>query len=312
MIDLHLHLDGSMRPTTVRELLEAKGMNPFAADEEAIAYFSRDTYDNLVDYLSRFKYPVLALQSFEAVKRAVLELADDAENSGVHYAEIRFAPLLLVTKDFSQEEAVLAAIEGVKAAREEIGGIRIGIILCCMRGADKEANAETIRLAHKYLGDVVCALDIAGDEEHYPMEIYEEEFKLARKLDIPFTIHAGEALGAENIWKALEMGAKRIGHGVRCIEDSTLVDYLARHEIPLEICPTSNIQTRVFGNTDYYPLKELLINEVHVTLNTDNMTISNTNLDKERDLCKRRFGLTDKDIELMNNFSKEAAFLAAN
>ena len=143
--------------------------------------------------------------------------------------------------------------------------IRIGLILCCMRGEDHEANIETVRVASKYYGNYVCALDLAGAEALYPTDYFNKEFELAKAEGIPFTIHAGEAAGPESIWRALEFGASRIGHGIRCLEDGALVDYLARHKIPLEICPTSNIQTKVYQSYDEYPVKELLLRGVHVT-----------------------------------------------
>ena len=155
----------------------------------------------------------------------------------------------------------------------------------------------------------MCALDLAGAEALFATDMFEEEFILARKYNIPFTIHAGEAAGPESIWKALEFGAARIGHGIRCIEDDILVDYLARHEISIEVCPISNMQTRVFGDMEEYPLKDLLQRGVHATLNTDNRTVSNTNIVKEREFVKKYCRISDKDIELMNEYAKKAAFI---
>ncbi|MCM1308471.1 MAG: adenosine deaminase [Butyrivibrio sp.] len=310
MIDLHLHLDGSMRPSTVREILSEQGIVRWRNDAEARAALCAPAdCRSLNDYLKCFGYPCQALRTSANIIRAVRELGEDLAEQDITYAEIRFAPLLLAEGGLSQEEAVEAAIEGARQAESECVGLRLGVILCCMRGAKHSANLATVEAARRYLGEYVCALDLAGAEALYATGLYEEELQLARRYGIPFTVHAGEAAGPESIWRALELGASRIGHGVRCIEDGALVDYLARYEIPLEVCPTSNMQTRVFGSGEEYPLKELLLNGVRATLNTDNMTVSSTNLFKEKEFVKTRFNITDKELELMEKYSAEAAFL---
>lgn len=310
MIDLHLHLDGSLRPTTVRELLCREGKDIFATDEEAERCLRvSDDCHNLNEYLEKFTYPCMILHSFSNIERAVYELAEDLHEQDVEYAEIRFAPQLSACDYLDQEGAILAAISGAKKAEEEIKDIRIGLILCCMRGTNHAANEETVRLAAKYLGQHVCAVDLAGAEGLYGTELFSGEFALAKKLDVPFTIHAGEAAGPESIWKALALGARRIGHGIRCIEDDVLVEYLERYRIPLEVCPISNMQTKVFTNLSDYPLKELLQRGVIVTINTDNRTVSNTTLDKEYDFLIRNCRITEEEIEIMKEYSKEAAFI---
>lgn len=308
MIDLHLHLDGSLRPGTVREILNKQGITHWENEAKACeALCVMDDCRDLNDYLSKFEYPCMALKTPENIERAFFELGEDLATQGLEYAEIRFAPQLS-TGIINEEEAVQAAIRGVKKA-ESAYDIRLGIILCCMRGTEHEHNLLTVEAAKKYLGSHVCALDLAGAEALYSTDKFEKEFKLAKKYDIPFTIHAGEASGAESIWKALEFGASRIGHGIRCVEDGALVDYLARYEIPLEVCPTSNMQTKVFSDIKIYPIKELLLNGVRVTLNTDNMTVSNTCLEDERTFVKKYCQITDEDIELMEQYSRKAAFL---
>ena len=308
MIDLHLHLDGSLRPETVRELLVDEGIDLSLEEVNAMLTVSKDCKD-LNDYLRTFEYPVKVLQKACNIERVVKELGMDLHAEGLTYAEVRFAPLLSTEAGLTIDEVVEAAIRGAVAAMDECRGFRMGLILCCMRGNNHEANMDTVRAAGKYLGDVVCALDLAGAEALYDTELFEEEFRLARELGVPFTIHAGEAAGPESIWKALEMGARRIGHGIRCIEDDALVEYLIRHEIPLEICPTSNMQTRVFGDMDEYPLKELFLMGVHTTLNTDNRTVSDTNLKAEREFAKKYCRMTDEELDAMEEYSYKARFL---
>lgn len=310
MIDLHLHLDGSLRPATVRELLHKMGKDVFSSDEEALDKLKvSDDCRDLNEYLDKFTYPLMVLQTEDNIERAVYELGLDLYGMGVEYAEIRFAPSLSTQKGLNEDAVVKATVNGAVKAEKECRNLRLGLILCCMRGNDHNPNFNTIETAGKYLGDHVCALDLAGAEAIYPTDGFEEEFRRAALKDIPFTIHAGEAAGPESIWKALEFGASRIGHGIRCIEDNTLVDYLARHEIPLEVCPTSNMQTKVFHDIKDYPIKELLLRGVHVTLNTDNMTVSGTNLSKERAFVSRHFDMTPKDLLLMEQYSRKAAFL---
>ena len=297
-----------MRPGTVRDILNKEGITHWENEAKACeALCVMDDCRDLNDYLSKFEYPCRALKTPEHIERAFFELGEDLYNQGISYGEIRFAPQLSIG-EINENEAVEAAIKGVKKAETEYD-IRLGIILCCMRTTEHEHNFLTVEAARKYLGEHVCAIDLAGAEGIYPTENFEQEFVMARKYDIPFTIHAGEAAGPESIWKALEFGASRIGHGIRCIEDGALIDYLARYEIPLEICPISNMQTRVYTDMRNYPLKELLLNGVCATLNTDNMTVSNTCLADQIKFVKTNCDITDEDIKLMEEYSKKAAFL---
>lgn len=309
MIDLHLHLDGSLRPATAWELLRYKNIINFNNIEEAKdALSAPEDCKDLNEYLKRFDYPIMILQQESEIIRAVKELGEDLFEEGVSYAEIRFAPMFSMKEGLPMESVVEAAIEGVRQVEKEYR-IKLELILCCMRGASEKDNMKTVECARKYFGNHVCALDLAGAEGLFPTELYRDVFHEARKHDIPFTIHAGEAAGPQSIWRALEFGAVRIGHGIRCVEDRALMDYLIRNEIALEVCPISNMQTKVYSNPDFYPLKELIESGVHVTLNTDNRTVSNTNLEKEREFAIDRLRLTEKDIKLMSEYSKKAAFV---
>ena len=171
--------------------------------------------------------------------------------------------------------------------------LHAGLILCAMRGADnKEANLETVRVAAKYLGKGVVALDLAGAEALFPTRDFEDVFALARELEVPFTIHAGEADGPDSIRTALAFGARRIGHGVRALEDAALVKELAEKRIPLECCPTSNLNTKMFPDMAHYPIRALLEAGVRATVNTDNMTVSDTTESKEFAKLEQAIGLT--------------------
>lgn len=312
MIELHLHLDGSLRPATVMDLAKEQGI---ALPTEDLETLTRDHLEvpvdctDLVEYLKRFDLPVRVLGTPDAMRRAARELTEDLAAEGYEYAEIRFAPQYANRTGCSQEEFVEAARDGLREALAAHPSMKAALLLCCMRGNDnREANLETIRLAARYLGGGICGADLAGAESLFPTGQYADVFALARKLDIPYTIHAGEAAGADSVRQALALGAWRIGHGVRAAEDEDLVRELAKRKIVLESCYTSNIQTKAFAEAARHPLRRLYEAGVHVTLNTDNRTVSNIRLADEIDKVKNAFGFTDNDVKVMQEYAGEAAF----
>lgn len=301
-IDLHLHLDGSLTPAFVIRQAKQQGVElPTWDERELLTYLSvpKDCRD-LNEYLEKFALPCSVLQTEEALTDAVTDLCRRLKEQGLVYAEIRFAPQLHLEKGLTQRQVVEAAVKGL--IQEE--GFEAKLILCCMRMGDNQAeNMETVNLAAEYLGEGVVAADLAGAEALFPTASFEEVFRIASERKVPFTIHAGEAAGPESIWEALRFGARRIGHGVRCLEDESLVAYLREHEIPLEVCPTSNFQTRAVEGV--YPLKKMLEKGLCVTLNTDNMTVSGTTLEQEFEFAKKELGLTEEEIEKLKvNVSK--------
>lgn len=311
-IDLHLHLDGSLSAGTILRLAEKDGVKLAAkTEEELLPYItvSRDCRD-LNEYLRCFEIPLMILQTEENLFTAAYELGRELRKKGLVYAEIRFAPQLHGRLGTTQEEAVQAVLAGLHKAMEESGDkICLRAILCCMRGEDThEANLETVRTAAGYLGKGVVAADLAGAEGLYPTGDFAEEFTLARDLGVPVTIHAGEADGPKSIWKALEFGAARIGHGVRAIEDEELMRELAARGIPLEMCPTSNLQTKAAERIVDYPLREYLRRGIKVTVNSDNMTVSDTWAGNEFSLLSKEYGLTEAEAELLYRNAEEAEF----
>ena len=187
--------------------------------------------------------------------------------------------------------------------------LRSNLILCCMRGKDnREENLETIRVAKECLWKGVGAVDLAGAEALFPTENFAGLFALAKELEIPYTIHAGEAVGPESVYKALEFGAKRIGHGVRSIEDENLMKRLAEEEITLELCPTSNLNTSIFSSYEEYPLRKLMEAGVKVTINTDNMTVSNTTVAAELQHMMEAVQLTEEEMHQLAENAASAAF----
>lgn len=311
-IDLHLHLDGSLRPDTVWELAKKQGIELPASSKEELVDYLRVPEDcgSLNEYLERFDLPLLVLQTADALERVTYELVEDLANQGLDYAEIRFAPQLSVKAGMTQDEAVEAAIKGLNRALLEYSSIKAGLILCFMRGADNQKeNEETLKTAKKYYGKGVVAVDLAGAEALFRTENYEGLFKKVKESGIACTIHAGEADGPESVRKALEFGAKRVGHGVRAIEDEELVQRIIRDKITLEVCPISNLHTKLAKDVYSHPIRRLFDMGVRVTVNTDNMTVSDTTLDREYAFLKKYYGFTDAELARMNEYAKEAAFI---
>ncbi|MBQ2541170.1 MAG: adenosine deaminase [Paludibacteraceae bacterium] len=307
LIDLHLHLDGSMPLLTARRLAKAQGVKIPETDEELKAMMSlTDDCKDLNDYLARFDLACSLLHTREALDSCAYELLCDLHQQGLIYAEIRFAPQKSCEKGLTQREAVQAVLDGIRRAP-----IPCGLILSMMRGDDRathKANLETVRIAKEFLGHGVVAIDLAGAEGLYPTRNFEYAFAEARKNKIPIIIHAGEAAGAESVWEAIQAGAVRIGHGVRGLEDQRVIDELIARGITLELCPTSNIDTGIYKSYADYPLRRLIDSGVKICINTDDMTVSNTDLQKEWKHLIETFQLHEFEIGHMLLNSVNASF----
>lgn len=308
MIELHCHLDGSITLEIAKKLAAFQNIELPAKNDEALLkkLSVPENCESLNDFLQCFGLPLRLLQTKEGISEAVRLVLEDLKSQGIIYAEIRFAPQLHQIQGLSQEEVILAALEGLKKS-----DLHANLILCLMRSDHaQEENAETVELAGKYLvkdGGVV-ALDLAGAEALFKTKDFEKEFKRAKELKIPFTIHAGEADGPESVWKAIEFGALRIGHGVRIFEDEKLLEYVIKNQIPLEMAPDSNRQTKAVEDMNSYPLKMYLEKGVKVTVNTDDPAICRTNLDKEFKYIEEKFGITSEQKKQMLKNAAEAAF----
>lgn len=310
LLDLHLHLDGSLSPELALTLAEREGCALPAKEPEfwkqrmQVPEGCRD----LNQYLSCFDVVLPLLQSADALYMAAADVARRLSRQGLFYGEVRFAPLLHGEKGLTQEGAVEAVVSGLQSGCEK--GRKLSVLLCCMRGAQEKANRHTVECARKYLGKGVVGLDLAGAEALYPTRLYREIFLQANRWDIPYTIHAGEAAGPESVWEALSFGAVRIGHGVRAGEDPNLLETLALEQIPLEFCPTSNLQTRAVSGWERYPLREFLQRGIRVTVNSDNATVSGTTVEKEFCRVIRELGVTEKEAASLVENALEAAFLS--
>lgn len=282
MIDLHLHLDGSLPIKTVIELAEIQNIALPANDEETLKKYLAvsPTAQSLNDYLKCFDLPLELLQSCAAVEFAVYELICELTKQGIVYSEIRFAPQLHTKNGQTQRDIIESAIKGLEKAESDFN-TKSNLILCTMRGGEEEENLLTVRLAAEYLGSGVCAVDLAGAEALYKTELYRNVFELAAELCVPFTIHAGEADGAQSVKTAVDFGARRIGHGVAAVNDSELLEEIKRRNISIECCLTSNLQTKAVSSLSQHPIKEFLRLGINATVNTDNMTVSDTTIEKE-------------------------------
>lgn len=310
-IDLHLHLDGAITSDIAKKLARLQNIKLLAENDEQLKKLLTvpDTCTSLNDFLKCFALPDALMMTQEGISEAVYLVAENIRQQGVIYAEIRFAPQNHTEKGMSQEEAVQAALEGLKRTE-----LKANIILCCMRGEGNEAaNYETLELTKKYLVEDggVTGMDLAGAEALYPTSKYAALFDKAREYGIPFTIHAGEAAGAESVRCAIEYGAARIGHGVRIREDDSVCELVKNKGIFLEMCPTSNRQTHAVENMKDYPFIKYLNEGIKVTLNTDDMAIEGITLAEEFRYIENEFGLTSEQKKIILNNAVDAAFTSA-
>ena len=297
-VELHLHLDGSIRPSTISEILNINL-------EEAKKLSTIETKcASLKEYLTKFDIPLKIMQTKENLERVAFELAQDLQKDDVIYAEIRFAPNKHLKSGLTLDEVVTAILKGLSQVP-----IKTNLILCMMRGDSYEQNLKVIKLAKKYLNHGVVAIVLAGSEASYPVNLYQELFEIAQKENIPFTIHAGEADGPLSVINAINLGAKRIGHGVRAIESEKALKLIKEKNITLEVCPKSNLDTNMYEKLSNHPIKKLYDMGLLVTINTDNHTVSNTNLTKSYQDLQEVFSFTKQDFLKMNENALQSAFL---
>ncbi len=315
-VDLHVHLDGSLRMETVlelaRDLPARKGKRRYSSAEIKKLLKPGKKYRSLVEYLKNFEITLSVLQTREALMRTAYELAEDCAAENVKYVEVRYSPLLHLEEKLKLPEVVESVNAGLKKAERDFG-IRTGLILCGIRHITPRLSYQLAELAVAYKRRGVVGFDLAGAEKDFPAKNHRRAFNLIINQNINSTVHAGEAFGPGSIAQALHYcGAHRIGHGVRLREDAELLNYVTDHRIPLELCLSSNLQTGVVKKMSDHPFKYYYEYGVRVTLNTDNRLISNTTVSKELHIACRHFNLSLialRDI-LINGF--KSAFLPYN
>lgn len=298
-VELHIHLDGSIRPSTAAYLLNK------SIEDVSNNMIASDKCEDLNEYLTKFDYPEKILQTKENLERVAYELALDLKKDNVIYAEIRFAPLKHIKEGLTLDSVVDSVLDGLSRVN-----IKTNLILCMMRNDTYSDNLKVIELASKYLNKGVGGIDLAGAEALYKTSSFKELFVMAKKYNIPFTIHSGEADGYDSILAAINFGATRIGHGIRTIEYDDLINLIIDNNILLEVCPTSNVQTNAVDKYTDHPIKKLIDKGVNVSINTDNRTVSNISLNLEYKKLQESFGFT-KELFIKTNLNAiEHAFVS--
>lgn len=308
--ELHVHLDGSLRPETMLELAAEYGKPMPASDPAALAdYMHVQDARNLVDYLARFETTLSVMQTADALERIAYELAEDLAKENVRYAEIRYSPILNIREGLPLTETVDAPLRGLKRAEEEFG-IRTGVIICGIRNMDPATSRDLADLTVAYKNRGVVAFDLAGAEYNYPAKKHKDAFYTVINKNMAATIHAGEAYGAESIHQALHYcRANRIGHGTRLFEDRDLMAHVRDFRIPIEICLTSNVQTRAVPSFAEHPLREYFDAGIHLSLNTDNRLMSATTVTEEYWRAHEHLGFTWEELKKIALMSFDSAFL---
>lgn len=304
--DLHVHLDGSMRIATILDLaLEQKVTLP-ASDPEKLAglIMAGDVCTSLTDYLRGFDITLSVLQTEEALYRAAIELVEDAAAENVRYMEVRYSPMLHMKRGLPLTTIVEAVLAGLRDGKEKFG-TRSGLIISALRQIDPKWSLRLAELAVAYKNKGVVGYDLAGAEDGFQARKHAASFHLIRSNNVNCTAHAGEAYGPESIHQALhDCGAHRIGHGTRLREDGDLLNFIADHRIPVEVCLKSNVQTRAVDSIEAHPIQFYQDFGVRVTLNTDNRLVTGTTVTDEYMLWIKHFDVGISDIRevIINGF----------
>ena len=309
--DLHVHLDGSLRLSTILELADKEKIVLPASDEDGLrkAMNLGRNCGSLVEYLKAFDVTLRVMQTADALTRIAYELAEDAARENVRYMEVRYAPMLHTQRGLKLTAVVEAVLEGLRAAQERFG-IESAVIICGIRNVSPESSLEMAELAVAYKGRGVVGFDLAGAEYDNPAKHHRTAFQLVRDNNINVTIHAGEAYGPESIAQAIHVcGAHRIGHGCRLRENGDLLHYVNDHRIALECCPSSNVQTGAIRDLPSHPLKLYKALGLRVTVNTDNRLVTDTTVSKELHLCHTHLGFTLEDLKAIVLSGFKSAFL---
>ena len=322
---LHDHLDGGLRPETIIEIAQQIGYKKLPTDDpKKLADWFEESCNShsLVRYLETFSHTIAVMQSKEAIVRVSRECAIDLARDGVVYAEVRGAPELFTEQGLTLDQVVEATLEGYKQGMAEAASegnkIRVESLLCGMRQNNR--SQEPAAAVVKYRNKGVVGFDIAGPEDGFPPTNQLETFEYLRKENAHFTIHAGEAYGLPSIWEAIQIcGAERLGHGVRIIDDidfsgdkpklGPLASYVRDRRIPLELCPTSNLQTGAAKTYSEHPIGILAKLRFRVTLNTDNRLMSRTSMSNEMSECVKSFGWKFADLQRVTVNALKSSFI---
>ncbi|GAA0822457.1 adenosine deaminase [Clostridium tertium] len=309
-IELHCHLDGSLRVETVIELAKKENIQLESYDYDYVKNLLtvEEDCDSLDEYLKRFDLPNEVLQTKENLRRASYELLEDAVKDNVKYIEVRFAPIFHTKKGLALEEIIESVIDGIRDAENKYD-IKGNVIISCIRGLDLEHVYESINASEKYLGKGVVAIDLAASEREDFAYEYIEAMKIAKEKGFRITIHAGETGFGKNVRDAINLlGAERIGHGVYIFNDDEAYKLVKENGITLEMCPKSNLDTKAVNSYEEHPIYKYHKDNIKVNLSTDNRTVSNINLNQETSKLVETFKVDIDDYKKIYINSVNAAF----
>jgi adenosine deaminase len=290
--DLHCHLDGSLRLDTILDLARKQGVKLPTFDRDGLfqLVYAGESCNSLDDYLKAFDITLSVMQTEEALERIAYELAEDAWKENVRYLEVRYSPLLHTREGLRPAQVVESVMRGLRAAKRELG-LRYGVILCAIRSQGPESSLRIAELCVAFKNRGVVGFDLAGSEVNNPAKLHRHAFQLVIDNNINCTAHAGESFGPDSVHQALhKCGAHRIGHGTRLVENGDLLNYVNDHRIPLEICPSSNLQTKAAASWETHPVAFVVDYGLRVTINTDNRLMTDTTVTKELWLCHKHYG----------------------
>ncbi len=309
--ELHCHLDGSLRLSTMIELAAERKVELPSTDEDELFRLLRlgQNFENLNDYLTVFRHTLSVMQDEEALERTAFEMAEDCAQENVRWLEVRYSPILHTDQGLSVTQVMDAVLKGLRRAEKKYD-IRCGVIVCGIRNINPATSLRLAELAVAYKISGVVGFDLAGAEANFPAKDHREAFYLIRNNNINCTVHAGEAYGPESIHQALHyLNAHRIGHSTRLKEDGDLLNYMNDQRIPIEACPTSNVQTGVTQSIDAHPIKFYLDYGLRVTVNTDNRLISDVTLSEELYRVATTFHLNEREVAKIITNGFKSAFL---
>lgn len=309
-IDLHCHLDGSIRPQTVIDLANEQNISIPSQDVDEVKALMVAPEDcpNLVDYLARFELPVSVMQVESAIERIAFELYEDAALENVKYLEVRFGPQLHTQQGLNYQQIIGAAVRGMKRAEAQYD-IKGNFILSMLKFLPQDTISQVIDAGEQYLNDGVVAIDLAGSELDGFCAEYVDIIQYGRDKGYRVTIHAGEQGSGDNVFEAIDLlGAERVGHGIAINNHQQAYDKVKQTNTGLETCPSSNVQTKAVEKLADHPCSDFYKDGLPVTINTDNRTVSNTTMTKEVEKIVETFKLSSEDYKRIYEISVEQSF----
>ena len=314
--ELHLHLDGSLRPATALELARQRGLDEgLDIDGMAARLVAPARCSDQAELLRAFDLPIAILQDAESLDRVARELVDDVASDGTRYAEIRWAPALHVEGGMSVRDVIRAVVAGVSASRSPARGNApiVRLIVVAMRSHGPDVTELVARAAAEFVGDTVSGFDLAGPEQAHPDPLaHARGFEIAREAGLGITIHAGEWGGPDQVRRALDLEPTRIAHGAAAAEDASLIGELVARNVTLDLCPSSNVQAGLYDGVAAHPMATLARAGVPVTLSTDDRTVSALTLPLEYERVHRQLGLTFRELWKINRHALDVAFFQAD